>query len=269
MIRLEDVSSYEVLGVGNNIGVLSDDFKKLPEFKNIKTVADLEKLFSLYPHTNEEKILGYIITEVNKSLNRVNKREKEVSTYDYYEYSSDLLRETDKLNLTNVLMLDSPSSICYSHRILKNLTIEELKTNLKLCNRYGKNMIESFPGFGETFMKVIIKSLDLYSKQIEENAKLTDRRDINLLLLDYDEKRELVESYYETIIDYFMHVDKTIWGNITDRQKQKLFASISCELKVCMETRERMSEFMTYYLTLEDLNDIKNGNVLSLSKFRC
>lgn len=260
MIKLSNISVSQVL-YGSEKYLL-----KLAYENRCYTIEDLLSLMKKYPNYNWN--------EVNKRIDEirpiVTKSEKKGWEPEIYEYDNNGIELVDKINKGNVLLLDNPTlEIQTKYRGLSQYSIEEVKRNLKLTDRFGRNEIGRLRNIGPDSINKIINALRMYDEQILRQAELTEKRNYNLFLKDKKAKNEIVQDLYSDIIMYLIYntKEKTIWGELTDNQKKLLISSVINSKKKDIIIKDRMTDIVSNYTTLPELENVANGKRKVLNRF--
>ena len=241
---------------------------------NIYTVQDFIDNYDKLP----EKIRNFIdedksLEKIERRLNFLNREERELDIRTLQQYSKAELNEVDKYNLGKVLIIFHPLTGFYrSTRFAKYNNIERIKRCLGLIGTTGKNFfVEHFDGVGYASLDSIIKALDMYTQQVERQAKLMgyDLKECpNAFVYQEAEKKELIKQYYSDIIEYLISLETDLWyGQLSPTHIKNLVNSINGTCKFDKENRENFIQYISNYTTLPELEDVAGGTYRSLNRF--
>ena len=193
---------------------------------------------------------------------------KNVSSKLIKDYEDKSLEYVDGLNYGKVLLLSNPAS--YStvvYRSIEHRTIKDFK-NYFTPNDEGIVRIWA-RNVGEDKLTKIITAVDMYTEQVERQARLTDDREINLFEYQGKEKREIVEDKYAYIIAYLLCTGKKelIWGSLSEPQKKHYLSSITATSEWGKEIRQNIIDCISNYTTLPELEKLEKENYKVLNKF--
>ena len=260
MVKLSNISADYVL-YGSE-----QRFVDLARENNCYSVEDLISLTKEYPEYNWD-VVNKRIDELKLIIDKNNIKGIEPETYEYEDNEIELV---DKLNKGDVLLLDNPTlELQTKFRGLRTYSIDEIKHNLKLTDQFGRNKIGRLRNIGPDSIKKIINALRMYDEQILRQAELTEKRNYNLFLKDKKAKNEIVQDLYSDIIMYLIYntKEKTIWGELTDNQKKLLISSVINNKKKDIIIKDRMTDIVSNYTTLPELEKVVDGNRKVLKRF--
>ncbi len=210
------------------------------------------------------------LEECIEKLKASNFRRLEKEIYKTNGYSDESLEYNDNLNNGEVLIINPPYSVAtVADNTVKNLTIGEIKADLKYVLANGKNyFLSRHYEIGKAKLMKIVEAIGWYEDQIARQGLLTSDRDINLFELNYDEKLAIVLSYYEDIVNFFTKDKKDlIWQDYSANQNKLLIESLSAKGARGRNTKEVLSNYIANYTTIEELEKFKKGNVKVLNRF--
>ena len=265
MIRLENVS-VSILHLEAFVPTAKEMMKK----NHIITVKDLmDHMDKLSPKEQQE--VNYLLTRCNRILNLSNKHQKEPIIYQAKNYQDPSLSYVDELNKGRIFITDSPASeeIRTRYKEIKDKKISSIKRELSLCTARGDNLlIRNCYGLGQIGAENVVFLVDMYTEQIERQAALTSDREINLFEYQKVEKEQLVREEYEKIVDFFVESqEKFIWGELSPFQAQRLLSSVNKKGVANQRTRNKLTDIIVGYTTLEELEEVTHNNYESLKRF--
>lgn len=278
MLSLDNVS-VDRLGLKYEWPRMYDAIKD----KNIKSVQDFVDFVKEHPEYKNRYIDALDNSKVQRELNdiirmvnRLSKKGVEPEIYTCKEYKALDLEYNDELNSINMLPIKNPvysGNYIYDVR-LGLITVKQAKNDLGYTNCYGENQLKSYlRGVGNVKLQYMINALNMFTEQIERQAKLTDRRDINLFLYNNDEKREILREMYAEVITYLIYSNKElIWGKLSDNEKKIYLSSVfkKSDKPTAFFTprcRENLINQIANYTTLPELEKMQNGNYNVLRRF--
>lgn len=270
MITLEMISTRELIGRAQYKAENDIKFMYIYELltrnniRNYQMLLDFLDANSLF--SDEYGVVTYLrnqIEKVKKKIDKENSKDNElgVFTFDSYKkYGLDekTIIETDSKNMCDVLIYRNPLYELPPKFILLNgCSIERAKdllgylTEIKFESEFANNYV----GFGESFTKKIYDVIKLYEEQVLRQASETDKRGINLFVLNKDDKRELVIEQYDEIIRYLVDVAEELCiCKLTDHHKRKLLMTITASKEErVIRLRQEMINIFTNYMTLTEL----------------
>lgn len=264
MIKLENISVDEVVYYNEDTRI-----KKLIKEMEVFSIKDVMDLFELYSEYDWSSVKQNI-ESVKKVVDKYNKRDVKPVIFPTREYEDRTLYYTDSQNSASVLLLGNPTYDGQTqYRGLNIYNIEQLKRNLMLTKKTGVNSIMfNVRNIGKDSIKNILDAIEMYTTQVERQAKLTKYRDINVFKYNSLEKKEIVNDKYKEIIEYLLeNSNELIWGKLTDRQRNFYESSILNNKKIDKLIKERMIENISNYTTLDELNDIFSNDYKVLKRF--
>ena len=234
------------------------------DYQILKELLDSETIQDDYVIILKRE-LNLVEEKISKS-NQLGKTPK-IYTYDTYNHCNveqKTLEITDESNYGDVLI---PSSLfrdtSAKSATINNITIKELKYLSSHLSRYRlKNELIDKRNFGNSTVDKIVKRIIFYEQQVLRQAKETNKRDINLFMLNKKEKDQIVESELEAIINYIITCnEKFIWGTVTEEQKVKMIRILSSPLsKIVKQDKKMLINIISNYTTIKELEDgiVKN-----------
>ena len=122
---------------------------------------------------------------------------------------------------------------------------------------------------GYSCLPQITLAIHLFEEQIKRQAKLTDKRNINLFNQDFEEKFQIVKDAYAEIIAYLLYntEERLVWGKLTDVQKRLYLSSIINQKKSDFDTKNNIISTIAHYTTLPEIENISNHNYRVLKRF--
>lgn len=264
MLGLKNVSIDEV------ILLKGEDIRKLAKETDSYNAADIYHLVDENPNYNWKEVVREL-WKVKTEVEKADKKGKEPTIYLAKEYNDKNLEYVDALNYGDILLLDNPTlELQTKYKFLRRYSIQEIKRNLALTDRYGNNYFLKYArNIGEKSIDGILQSIEMYNDQVERQAKLTEERDCNLFTKDRMIKKEIVEEIYSDIIMYMLYTspEKTVWGNLSDKQKKLYMSSVINDKKIDRIIKERMTTSIADYTTLPELEKVANGEQKVLKRF--
>ena len=212
--------------------------------------------------------LKRINSEIKKIKSKVERLNEKGMQLDIYETNRDY-PNTDRMNTGNILLLKNPTEDCSVRTYtLEYKSIDKIKNDLGLINENGQNyLIYSYNKIGRTYLKNILKALEMYDEQVLKQSKETDDTN-NIFMHNHDEKATIVSYNYDDIINYFVDNNKDlIWGKMTDNQKKAYLSSITRKTQSNRRIRKRIINYISNYTTLDELNNLKEDDYKVLEKF--
>lgn len=266
MIKLDNVS-VEVL----TQRIMEPRIEQIIYEYDIVSIQDLIDCISTYPEYDMywDRIkdrLDSIISDVKKN----NEAGKTELIFHPKEYEDASLNYTDTFNYGDKLLLSNPINTASTKFNLVSInSIDTLKRDLKLTKANGLNyLISKYPNIGINGALKIVEALDMYTEQVERQAKLLKNTDTNVFSYQYDDKKLLVQDHYPYIIDYLMEsFDELIWGKLNDYQKKFYLNSIEGHNYADILIRKKMIDILTNYTTIEELEDFEKKDYKVLSRF--
>ena len=231
---------------------LIDQWKEIPE------------LSSCFIHTKN------CVGAIQSKLKSANKIERNPVVFPPDSYQDPNLTYNDLLNTGSVLVMGVPTTYFPLNisRFINEMTIDEIRKQISYTNFKGcSKMIINHSGVGIRRCQKLRDAINMYHKQVERQAKLTDDRSINLFTFQQDEKRQLVKKNYNFIIYYLVnHAEEFIWGKQSDNQKNNMLDSIAYFTPFEMNNKERLISLFADYTTLPELEEIGQGKSDVLDK---
>lgn len=261
MFELKDISKKELLDKYGNT-----QFGYICRTSDVKNAEDIYKIYETY--TGKDKYrLDRDFAEIRRRMSHVNAVGSTPEKYFPDEYSSDDLSYNDRWNYGDILFLDCPTAAApiKKYNDVKREKIMDIKDDLKHTAVNGHNYARHwYEGIGKSNMPTILNSVNMFTAQIERQAKLTDRRDINLFDFDYREREKIVLSHIRDILIWLMQhqTDGFVWGEVSEHKKMLYFSAINEERMRDEIIRVRVSRYVASYVTLEEAKDIETGKVL-------
>ena len=176
------------------------------------------------------------------------------------------LRYTDKHNNCDVLIFKNPTISCAGkYGLLNDITIYETKELLNKVTAHDKSstgnnaFMEKFRRFNITDTTNVRDAINFYEEQVIRQANETNKRGVNLFILNKNKKELIVRKNIETLVKYIVdNADVYVWGELSPAQKNKLVTSVtSCSGYSNQLIREKMIELITNYTTLSELQSDK------------
>ena len=162
--------------------------------------------------------------------------------------------------LENFLSQAYPSTL---FKLIKKLSIEELRYLLLHTAPNGFNSLTMFPYINEESLKIIMKSLSFFEHQLVRQTHDEDSENVNLFLLNYEEKRSIVEEELNSFLEYFLNMPEIIsfvWGNKISKGNEMFNRIIANNpnvhhLKRYLNIKEILINTFTNYMTLKELEN--------------
>ena len=199
------------------------------------------------------------IETLNKKIHKFNWDGKKEQVYKIKEYSDPSLKEVDEKNLGKVLMIEYPSTaFTAKYAEVKRWKISDIKQNLVLCYGTGMNALtRNCHNLSPKCADNVAEKVDMYTEQVERQAKLTDDRSGNLFLFQKEEKEKLAREKYAEIIAFFLHLDEDfVWGDLTEGQKRAFLSSVINGTEKDFLIRDKLIRYISDYTTLEELERV-------------
>lgn len=164
------------------------------------------------------------------------------------------------LLLENFLSQAYPSTL---FKLIKKLSIEELRYLLLHTAPNGFNSLTMFPYINEESLKIMMKSLSFFENQLVRQTHDEDSENVNLFLLNYEEKRRIVEEELNSFLEYFLNmsdIKSFVWGNKVN-EGNEIFTRIVenntriRHLRRYLNIKEMLINTLTNYMTLEELEN--------------
>lgn len=227
------------------------------------SAKDIETLLESYTGRDAGLVfrtLEYVKNHLNPEL--------EPMVYKTAGYDEDALSYQDEINSGKSLILDMPTGYRCRYSDIKLLSVAKIKKSLAHTTIYGENLLLHYRKMGESCLPQIKLALALFEEQIKRQAKLTDRRDINLFTLDYDARAEIVWNNYAEIIAYLLyHTKETLaWGELTEAQKRLYLLSV-INSQGNNQTKTHIVQNIASYTTLPELEKVEKHNLRVLKRF--
>ena len=276
MTKLENVSTIQLIECLNRLKYQDKTYTYIYEFLINNNITDYQALKDILNsmNVNNEFAIKYLKRELSLVEEKVSKsnmlgKEPKIYTFDIYKdcnIDSETLRITDESNYGDILIPPTLFKNTSSKSIqLKNLTINEIKHISSHLSRYRlKNSLMDKPNFGTVSVENVIKRINFYEEQVIRQAKETNKRGINLFMLNKQEKDEIVKSQLEDIINYILNNNSNniyMWGSLTEEQKNKMIRIITSPLsKNVRKDKENFIDIISNYTTMSELEEgiIKN-----------
>ena len=265
MIKFDNVAIGS-LKLGFYLPMIYDEIKE----RNLRTVQDLVDAIETSPEVNWHGVED-LIWKMSRCMVKENARGKEPIIYETNKYKDSTLNYTDSLNDGSCLLLSSPTLYnATSYVYISDLSIEALKRCLTLTDFYGDNYLVRYArNIGSKKALNLVNLINMYTEQVERQAKLTNLRDINVFKFQHDEKENIVSNNYGKIIEYLVDdKDDFVWGILSDSNRKMYLSSIDNYNQMDCLIRDRMIRNVTNYTTLSELKDIDNGDCKVLKRFK-
>lgn len=267
MLELKDVSAsyvYYSKDIDNNIR----DVLEKNNFKTSMSVQDVINLMDENPEMNWQEAKKRIAF-IQKCIDRTNLKRETPEIYSTDGYSDKSLEYVDELNDGNVLLRCDPTNLSDLRTYKLGLyTVSEIKNMLKYTSTSGKNYLD------DRIKKVgkaenILTWLDMYERQIERQALLTNDRTINLFEYNLEEKSAIVRDKLYDIILYLINntEEKLVWGEFDNTRKRLLFDATISNSKDYKEMRDNIVYYISSYTTLPELEKLTVNNPKVLKRF--
>lgn len=264
MIKPENISA-KAIRLYNDM--LEEELSKI----GVKTFQDILDARESHPEfhwsESENMIERYI-----RSINLRNRVEREPDIYIPREYKKKGLKINDELNYGQDLIISTPTAYFSSKRLgVKDRTIADIKEDISLTNYKGDNfLIYRINEAGEEFKPVIQNAIELFTDQVERQAKTAPSTVQNVFAYNYDSKAEIIEKKYAEIVAYLIHYGNDtglIWGDLTQHQKELLLLSVISNADHNTRTKQRLMRIITNYVTEEEAVNIEENNYRPLRRF--
>ena len=261
MFCYRDVSKKEIMDKYFNT-----DFGDMCLFHKVENLEDIYQLYLSYNGKQKGKL--------DRDFESFTKRRAHVLTYslegekyDIKLYSSEDLEYNDMKNKGNILILDSPTSnkVLARYNGLKKERLIDIKDDLTHTAMNGHNYLREMNiGIGKGHMPYIVNTVNMYTEQIERQAALTDRRDINLFDLDRKAREQIVSDQIKQIILWLVlnETNGFVWGEMTQNRKIRYLESILSTREIDEHIKNSIAKYIIDYITLEEAEHIADGIVL-------
>ena len=272
MIKLENVSTERL------ITFLKYDLGSSQEIMNAYLalnrhgIKDYQKLKDMIENGRKEfnnDFLRNALSSVEENIAYANEigREPILYTCNNYEGSTvdeKTLKITDRKTPCSVLLYKSPAIISKGKAgALDHVEISQAKDLLGKVvghtkSSVGKNAFaESINRFGDIDAIKLRDAINFYEAQVLRQAEETNKKKINLFMLNKKEKYMLVNDEIRNIVKYLVqNADECVWGEFTQAQKNRLMNAVTSysgyDNKVL---RERIIDVISNYTTLSELKD--------------
>ncbi len=232
---------------------------------NAQSAVDVGRLLKDY-EGSDYYIVRQRLAEV---LARELSSEIEPEVYPSNGYEDKSLKYQDKLNTGSVLLLENPTERLVRFAKIKDMPIDIIKIDVSHTFPDGKAYIMRHRNIGKTILPRITSAINFYEEQIQRQAKLTTKRDINLFEMDLDARREIVGEAYGNIIAYLLSNadERLFWGELTPAQKKLYLLSVISSQKKDLETRNNVINNIAGYTTLPELEKVSKHNYRALRRF--
>ena len=266
MIELKDVSYKEVLCKYEN-----KYFYNYCMMNHVQTLEDVYNLYLNYDK-NEKTMLDRDFKEMFKRLKLTNLRGGYPDVYNIDEYTDKELEYNDSLNKGNILIFDNPTNNFTSRTFedVKKMSIKDIKYDLTHSMINGYNYLRFICNrIGPDKLLIIQRALNYYTKQIENQAKLTSDRNINLFNYQKEERFKIVNDMIDEIITYLVNNTKEelVWGYINEPRRNAYLLALSDNKKVSKQIIQMVSDYISNYITIEEAYDLKNNKEKILKRF--
>ena len=248
--------------------LLKIPYEQIHMVKSATNLQDLENIVKAYPkydwHVIEQEII-----QGKEIINKFNTSGKQIEIYKTKGYSNIKLEKMDSQNYISHLLVSSPTTK-HPHvwgRLL-NKSIETIKKELQLVNTDGQNYIlHNYKEFTYNHLILLIEALNMYEEQIERQYELVNNIDTNLLKVNFLEKKNIVLNHYKDIIDYLVtnNSQSLFWDELTEPQR-KLY--LSSTKSYGNKVKNKLANYIAHYTTLPELEELDNGNMKVLSRFK-
>ena len=265
MITLDKVTADSIFVV--------EEYDRINEFikkERILNVQDFIDKFNEHPKIKSIELYK-ALDKIKSTVDKYNRKGVEPDLEPFTTYSDETLNVADEMNSVEVLPIHNPTRAYDNITVSRanRFSIAEIKQRADLVYPDGDNVLKSsILGFGPKKYAMLREAIEIFTKQIEANGKLTEDRENNLLYQDYNYKREIVESKYAEIINYFLYYAKDfVWGELTDEQKRLYLSSTINRKAIDKLIRERVIDYITNYITFNDAQFFLVDNYSALKKF--
>lgn len=269
MIKLSDISARTITPSN------APEIKELIEKTGAESVRDVLGLSLEYPEYDWKLVYELLDGSFDKTWELAKKRGKKPEIYTTKGYCNHALQQQDSLNKGKILLVNNPIQKGVRNCALRNKTIKTIKSDLAHTFPNGENYVTGSGKHGEyrnigiDSIPRLIAAIEMYEEQIERQALLTPRRDINLFELHKEEKLDIVEAVYSEIILYLLYnaEEKLIWNELTDYKRKKYISSAINKKQEDVETRETIKEYVANYTTIKELEEVANHKLKVLKRF--
>lgn len=266
MIELKNIAAKTIVPFNQY------EIKELIKETSSTSVEDVLRLMQEYPNLNWSEVEKYYEV-IKRKMALANKRGYSPNVYYTRGYDEDTLLKQDKLNKGSILLLDNPTDFRTRYHHLKELSIEQIKSDLSHTMPNGENYVLSvsshYTNIGIGQIPRIISLIEMYEEQVQRQAKITERRDINLFELHKEEKLEIIEELYNEIILYLINntEERLVWSKLTETQKELYLLSTISKKISHVETREKIKKYIANYTTLPEVENLEKEKFKTLQRF--
>ncbi len=235
---------------------------------HLESAQDLIGKWESIPELKDNIHVKLCVGSVKYKLYDANKIERKPIIFQPKRYQDSSLEYNDLLNTGSVLLLGNPTGRFIINALYhtKDMTIDDIRKQISYTDFKGRNLLSvNCWGIGDVNCQRISDAINFYREQVERQSLLTDDRSKNLFTFQQEEKRQIVEKYYEKIIYHFIfNAKELIWGKLSNSQKGFLIASVDSIKALDLQTKERLVSLFADYTTLPELEEFMNGNYEAL-----
>ena len=262
----------ELKNITSRMFALDKPVKELIEQTGASSVEDVIMLKTMYPEYNWVEV-NKRLTYIEKEMAKANRKGHVPTVFYTKGYSNQALLQQDDLNKGNILLTNNPIEYDVRYFSLKNKSIRQIKNDLSHTYPDGKNYLLSTPcnyrNIGVKSIGRVISLIEMYEEQIERQASLTTKRNINLFEMDKKEKTYIVENMYKDIIEYLTYntEEKLVWSTFSKRRKELYLLSIIKHTEQSERIKQIIIEYISNYTTLPELCEVRNNDLKVLKRF--
>lgn len=260
MIKLDNVS-IKCLG-----DKYYDYYDYIKDYELV-TIQDLIDMISISP----EDDWGNLIDSINGIKAKViesNKEGRKPITYGVSEYEDRTLNYTDTLCTGYDLLLGSPLSGDPRFSFIKNESIADIKSDLRTTDETGENFLVAHSSMiKHEDIPEILRSLELYQKQLIRLSHETRYRDMNVFSYLIDLRKSVIREKYAQIIYFLIDNENLLWGRLTREEKRLLVDSIANDNVDLMSVHNLMIRVLGNYISLSDANKLATNDLSPLKRF--
>lgn len=267
MIKYENIAAETIYR-----GIFDSNFYAIISDYNVKTVQDIINLIDLgiFEDYQLQKINSKI-ERVTKAMNKANNKEKELVIYDVGTYEDTDLEYTDTQNNGDILLLANPTSYSSPRYVsLKRVSLSKIKDYIGLTTENGDNYLCcNSRNIGKETLSNVLEAIKMYNEQVERQAQLTKKRDINVFMYQKEEKTLLANDNYIDIIDYLLDTaeEELIWGKLSDNQRKLYLSTIDKNSESDKRIKSRIIDYVSNYTTVDEMEKINSGYYKVLNRF--
>lgn len=211
--------------------------------------------------------LTWMVSRAEREINMANEKGLESLIYDVQQYDvqNRVLLYNDLNVLSNVLVTDPLQGNASYFRVLRYLSMYELKHLLSHSDGMGNNLLAKRRGMTSEAVEEILAGLVLYDDQLKRQMKELRGSGATSLVFDLnrEKKKVIVDECLEEIVKYLVTntEEKLIWGDLSDEKKRLL---LEVSLNRTDSRRDNLVQVIANYTTLGELESgVTKGKILN------